>query len=221
MSKELVKITLEVPADLLDVLADHGTEFLAAVELLISKAKQREYKQVIQEKRRLQKQRMAEWAHKRLQIGRKGHRLLRQRLATLPKNVKGAERVKRRADFIRVIAVELGHEAYSVELCIKQHRKILLGRVSERQRLYAVRHYLCGSTNKDIADRFSTYSAKITLLIREAKKAARDKGLTLSEYERHLTQLRHAEIRAGHKASEPKTNIIDWPAVQKMRVRLK
>jgi hypothetical protein len=160
-----VIVSVELPGDIADLLAEHSHEFAAIIEALgrecralpssaeVRAENQRRHEQKIQELR--------EVAEKR---GRLGFRLFRR--------YGGGKGVAKQVDLLDRIALELGISAKLVELDIIRFKRSLEAKVRKRRGREIERYYWAGKSNGEIAFRLCTHRNTVSKYISEVIKPA-------------------------------------------------
>lgn len=213
MTRQTVTLTIEIPDDLVEILAKHGDDLLSVLERVVREASRISASGEIAAIRR----RIAARSDARrtfiVDLGRRAHRLYRARLKRRPERLTNSEQNEWRSQMSAEIASELGHPGELVDVAIRQHRHQMKSRIHSRRLLYAVRAVVNGEDRKGIAQRFRVNPSTIRALIAEAQEHALVKGVSLEEYAEILTAERQAEIRAicAEISAEPD---IDLRAVQ-------
>ena len=151
MVKVIVPLSVELPEKIVELLAEHGDEFVLALGKLVQEAKWAEKT----EQARIRSEQFAQILIQRkidlLIEGRLYHRILRGLLDDIPKRIKGKTRTAYRNDFIAIIAYRNRLDIPHVDLEIKLHRRKFLAKFKQRRSREILRLFVDGLTDQEIA----------------------------------------------------------------------
>jgi len=215
MPKQTVPVSVELPVEVVELLANHGDELLAALEGAIAEAKRIAKSGLIQERRERVAERSAERRERIVSLGRIAHRMLRRRVRALPDDLSKHERADYRDAAFDAVAAELGETPALIRIAITRHKALIEPKVRERRLLKVLRRVLAGESNGTIADALGVHRNTVSLDIRRARECAAERGCTLAQLERDLTAERARELL---KLADQK-NVIDWRDIKQARGR--
>tara|TARA_R110001592_G_scaffold55759_4_gene170462 strand:+ start:101 stop:739 length:639 start_codon:yes stop_codon:yes gene_type:complete len=210
MSKQTVPLQIELPVDLVELLANHGDELLAALEAAIVEARRVADSGLIQERRERIERRSEARREILLKVGRYAHRVYR-RLSIEDIGVSDRNSVA-----VSLVARELEQPPALVKIALSRHRKELRNRIRSRRKLSALRRMLKGHSNAEIASALGIHPNTVSGLLKACRELALSKSISLSELERGLTAERFEDIR---KAMVQADNVVDWQKIRQLRGR--
>lgn len=218
MAEPTVPLKIELPTELVELLAADGDAMLIAFEAVIAEARRIAASGLIQERRELLAKRSTERRVAMSSAGRIAYRFYRRRVAQIPSGLSKADRSEFRSGVKSSIASEMGLAPTLLQIAMARHKTVFATRLKKRRLLSCVRLVLAGLSNGVIADRWSIHSNTVSSLVREARELAVTRGLSLSELERLLTsdRLKHTREIAVQSEALPE-NVIDWTKVRSNR----
>ena len=218
MAEPTVPIKIELPTELIELLASDGDAMLIAFEAVIAEARRIAASGLIQERRELLAQRSVERRVAMSSAGRIAYRLYRRRVAEMPSGLSKHDRAAFRSGIKSSIASEMGLAPTLLQIAMARHKSVFAKRLRYRRLLSCVRLVLAGQSNAEIAGRWSIHPNTVSLLVRDARELAVTRGLSLSDLERALTRDRLNQIREIAGQSEALSeNVIDWTKVRSNR----
>ncbi|MEX0692924.1 MAG: hypothetical protein WD075_00640 [Rhodospirillales bacterium] len=202
MPKQTVSLSVELPTEVVELLATHGDELLAALAGAIDEAKRIAKSGLIQERRERVAQRSAERRDRIVTLGRHAHRLHRRRIRSMPASLSKYERADYREAAIDAVASELGEAPALIRIAIMRHKALIEPKVRERRFLSVLRRVLAGESNGTIADALTVHRNTVSLDIRRARERAAERGCSLSQLERDLTAERSRYVTNPKRSNQ-------------------
>ncbi len=212
MSRPTVPIKIDLPIELAEGLVEHGDLLLRAIEKAILETRRSIKSERFEEKRAERKRKREARDAEFLIDGRKAHRLLRQRLKSLPQSLKNKHRQDARKDAIVKIADALGLLPLYVDIAIRRHRDRLLPKVRKRRKFSVLRYLVQGLSNSEIASRSGFPLAMVIRDVAELRDDARGLGLSVFELERKRTEEK-ARFLSTQKQNDD-DNLIKWADIK-------
>lgn len=218
MAEQTVPLQIDLPTELIELLASDGDAMLIAFEAVIAEARRIAASGLIQERREMLAQRSVERRVAMSSAGRIAHRLYRRRFAQMPSGLSKADRAEFRSGVKASIASEMGLAPTLLQIAMARHKSVFASRLKERRLLSCVRLVLAGFSNGEIAGNWSVHRNTVSSLVRDARELAVTRGLSLFELERVLTVDRLTHLREIAGQSEAfSENVIDWTKVRSNR----
>lgn len=158
-----VTVSVELPRDVADLLADRHGDLVKIIEALghecrysLPNAEARAKTERLREQKRLQRQ--AEYAA----LGRRGYRLFRLR--------GGGKSILKRRDLIDQLALELGVNAQLLEHLVLRFKRAIEAKVRKRRGREITRLYWAGKSNGEIASQLNVHASAVSKYISEVVK---------------------------------------------------
>lgn len=125
MAEPTVPIQIDLPTELIELLASEGDAMLIAFEAVIAEARRIAASGLIQERRELLAQRSTERRVAMSSAGRLAHRLYRRRVAQMPSGLSKADRTEFRSGVKSSIASSMGLAPTLLQIAMARHKSIL------------------------------------------------------------------------------------------------
>ncbi|NQV83213.1 MAG: hypothetical protein HQ494_05275 [Rhodospirillales bacterium] len=172
LSGRTVSITVELPIELAEYLADHGGELISAIEHTVIRFKRNPPPDLAEIARAEKQQRLDDAVDRLIRTGRHGARHLRRVEAMVfpddKERPKGADYQIWKRVALRDIAHRFGTTAEYLDLAIQRYRKYQRPRIKARRLREIVRHARLGRSNGEIGVIYGLTPGTVSGLIGEA-----------------------------------------------------